>query len=524
MLFSGSLRQRVDPSARAVGAALVAQKAVAIVAVVPPGDVHAEVHDDGALEDVVVSYDGSRFGFSCTCSMFEDGDNVCAHVWAVVLESENNLPDAFLGHDLSGELPQRTGQLWKRVLQQIGRSTRSQAVQTRATSLDQPERVLYVLDGPETRESGDLTLRTFVQKLTRTGRWGSPKPRRVRSERISELVDTLDRRLWSLLSPTAEDSPRRYWSYYDRQRESDNSVALSVDVAEVLFPILVETGRFFFSDSERLEEWRELSFDTDDRAWSLSLRVERDGGEWKLSGFLRRGSDAMTLAEPWLLLASGWVVNDGKLGRLDDHGAFAWIPALRVHEAIRFAERDAEEFLTAVWNNSQLPPIDWPEELRLEEITQDPRPRLWLETCEEDPRKHRKLRARLGFDYGDVTIVDGHGSDSILDLEYRTRTVRDHDREANFRRKLLDAGFEPPPQHLVRREVFGPFELQLAPKRLSAAVASLANLVIAAISTSCSIGFVGVSIQSNLVRSLSTASTLLKSDISTKWLLIPNFP
>ena len=370
MLLSGSLRERVDPSTRAVGAALVAKKAVAVVSV-QSGAVYAEVDDDEVFEDVVVSFDGNRFGFSCTCSVLENGDDLCAHVWAVVLESENKLPEAFLGYDLAGESPRHTGQLWKDVLQQIRLSTGAQAVQPRATSLDQPERVLYVLDGPATRESGELTFRTFVQKLTRTGRWGAPKPRRIRAERVSELADTLDRRLWSLLSPAAEDSPRHYWSYHNRQRESDNSIALSVDVAEVLFPMLVETGRFFFLDSGRLEEWSELSFDTDDRAWSLFLRVERDGEEWKLSGFLRRGSDTMPLAEPWLLLAGGWVVNDGKLGRLDDHGAFAWVPALRVHEAIRFAERDAEEFLAAVWNNSELPPIDWPEELRLEEV--DPR-------------------------------------------------------------------------------------------------------------------------------------------------------
>ena len=51
--------------------------------------------------------------------------------------------------------------------------------------------------------------------------------------------------------------------------------------------------------------------------------------------------------------------------------------------------------------------------------------------------------------------------------------MRDRDREATFRQQLLDAGFEPPPQHLVRRAIFGPFDLQLAPKRLSAAVATL---------------------------------------------------
>ena len=102
--------------------------------------------------------------------------------------------------------------------------------------------------------------------------------------------------------------------------------------------------------------------------WELCLTVEpeTDGARYRLAGSLRRGEQVLDLSQPVLLLAGGLVFHDGRIARLNDYGAFAWVSILRAPSALSFAVEDSEVFLDELVSIPNRPRLELPAELQFE--------------------------------------------------------------------------------------------------------------------------------------------------------------
>jgi hypothetical protein len=489
VILSTVLEEFADATTRALGASIRQRGHVLLVDDGDgDGEIGARVIDGKESHEVRLSVSPDCVGIHCTCAEYARTRQFCPHAWAVLLEVEDDmLGDPELDLDLvpsrsaPSRWPSRAGGdgdvRWRQALTHVRRALAPEEAQSPTRTAASRDEVLYVLDGVSTRRRGVLTMRTFVRSRKADGSCGRPRPRRVRHERLDELVDPLDRRLWALLlCGKPPGNP-----YYARwEHEHDNEVQVSVEAGDTLLPILVETGRLYFADDEhphtlhhRLEKWSELSRDSDQRPWSFRLRVDPDASQWLLGGHLVRGEQDIPLSKPWLLLAGGWVVDEGRLARLDDHGAFPWISLLRQQGGVRIPKSDGDALLETVLGIPRLPPVDWPDELRLDDVATELRPGLRIETCPGDTRKVPRLRARLCFEYDGVVVPDHRPGAFVVDLAKRRRLRRDLEREAACRRLLGDHGFRPPPRYLVRMDAFETGDLELHPKRLAGAVLAL---------------------------------------------------
>jgi hypothetical protein len=138
-----------------------------------------------------------------------------------------------------------------------------------------------------------------------------------------------------------------------------------------LLPLICGTGRCFLRSPRVADGVTPLAWD-DGPAWELCLNValDSDGAHYRLTGALCRDGLELDLAKPVLLVAGGLVFYDGRIARLNDHGAFAWISILRAQPALSFTKEESDQFLDEWVSMARQPPIALPDDLRFE--------RLWV--------------------------------------------------------------------------------------------------------------------------------------------------
>ena len=126
--------------------------------------------------------------------------------------------------------------------------------------------------------------------------------------------------------------------------------AVPENLWDLALPLMCQTGRCLLR-SPKLDDATPLVWD-EGPAWELCLTVERetDSARYRLAGSLRRGEEVLDLAQPVLLLAGGLVFYNGRITRLNDHGAFAWVSVLRAPTALSFAVEDAEGVSSTSWS------------------------------------------------------------------------------------------------------------------------------------------------------------------------------
>src|ERR1043166_2548088 len=127
------------------------------------------------------------------------------------------------------------------------------------------------------------------------------------------------------------------------------------------------TGRCFLSESGRYDEHLPLQWD-EGATWELFVEIEAaaDGERYQVTGRLRRGDSEMDLTTPDLLLEGGLVIYDGRVARLQDHGAFGWVSPLRAKKAISFTKDERERFLDELLQLPHQPRLALPEDLKFE--------------------------------------------------------------------------------------------------------------------------------------------------------------
>ncbi|MBI4604665.1 MAG: DEAD/DEAH box helicase [Planctomycetes bacterium] len=474
------------------------------------GRLLARIADKGIREVVLDWTDGHTLRASCTCPDF-DGDELCVHIWATGVAAEARglmrtfpergsldvVPDGSVAEDIEidggeeREEPRGMGgreagakrrarpPRWVRKLgplQLEGQSRRSGLERERAST----EQILYVLDRQTTleRQKG-LALRTWIQRRRVSGGWGPPSLLFIDEQRVETLSDPLDLSiLAALLGGARGDLPEDPYSYpysygYYRAR-GESSFTLRPNVLGVVMPRLLETGRLQMQRTHASRDFEPLSTDAGP-PWELRLRVRPDEArrEWVIEGFFAREGQVLPMADPTLCLAGGYLLEGGRVARLEDHGSFQWIPLLRMEKEIRSPFADADILLEALHGLPRLPPVVWPEPLRLEEVRPPPRPCITVRPADKYGGSASKLLAAPAFRYGDAHVAAGVPGERIACVARRQVILRDAEAERTAMAQLPPLGFRDPPAYLQRRrpEVLG--MLALTARRLPRAVREL---------------------------------------------------
>ncbi len=415
--------------------------------------------------------------YSCTCPFFTGDSNACKHIWATALAAEERgcLKKILDSEDYLGERrasllpggpvvarsrpPKGQAPGWQQQLQ-----TLRYALTPAVTPFDDrptPERELfYLIDVDYTVSRGKLTIEVARRERKTNGDWGKLKSQRLYSREVEALTDATDRRIAAMLFGARQDLGYSYSSYYD---SAPSLFAVPENLWELALPLMCQSGRCLLR-SPKLHSDTPLQWD-DGPAWELCLTVEResDGGRYRLAGSLRRGAAELSLSEPLLLIPGGLIFHDGRIARLNDHGAFAWVSVLIGPVAVTFAAEDSEVFLDELVSIPNRPRLELPAELQFETVAGAPRPRLFLKPGKRNSWSRERLTAELSFDYGGALVSQQDRGGGFYQKEQRRLVTRDRAAEEGALARLKQLGFR-------KGWEYDRVDLQIAPDQLGRVV------------------------------------------------------
>jgi hypothetical protein len=388
---------------------------------------------------------------SCTCPLFSDSAKICKHIWAVILAAEkagyltgdDDDEVAAADVDLDGihsrtRVAPENGQErkpadWRRQLERLNVA----AFSSGAVNRDERQ-LLYLFEASETRERQRLVLRLAQRERRRNSGWGKVKQYRVRTNEVASLPDKDDRRILTLLLGASSSYGYRYASYEPAAAE----FILERDARDVLLPILCATGRCFLQNASGSELHVPLQWDPGD-PWEFRLRASFDQEKKALSitGAFRRDDAEIALSSPDLLVAGGLIFCDGRVARLNDHGAFQWIALLRERKSMTVPRRDSGDFVGQYLKLWQRPPLELPEELAFREVSPRPLPLLSIKKGSAHLWAPFRLSAEVTFDYDGERVRYDAPERGVFCVQTRTFVQRDQVTEHALIARLEQLGF-----------------------------------------------------------------------------------
>ena len=419
--------------------------------------------------------------YSCTCPFFEADYEACKHVWATALAAEErgfmknvlDMPEPETFRPKGGSrskwivsMPEQrkpAAPSWKQQLLTIKSAIDSTA--QRSIGKPAPEmELIYSIDVDAVLSGGKLVIEVARRERKMNGEWGKLKNQRLYSNEIDRLKDPADRRAIGILFGARQELGYSYSTYYD---SSPGRFTVPETLWEVLLPLICGSGRCFLRSPRAADGVVPLAWD-DGPAWELCLNValDSDGAHYRLTGALRRDEGELELAQPALLVAGGLVFYNGRIARLNDHGAFAWISILRAQPALRFTKEESDQFLDEWVSMARQPRIALPDDLRFDTVTGQPKPRLILKAGKHNVWSPTRLAGELSFDYDGVSVLHQQGGGGIYQKEQRRWVTRDAAAEEQARTRLRQLGFR-------KGFEFDRADLELPPDQLPKVVRAL---------------------------------------------------
>jgi superfamily II DNA or RNA helicase len=374
------------------------------------------------------------------------------------------------------QAPQAPQPAWKRFLD-LARAA-SPAEPPRAPIL--AGELLYVVDVGKTLSDGSLMLALLERSREKDGTWAKLRPPRIAITALGHVPDERDRRALPLLHGAGAlggGMPAYFHGYSSGygsyQRCFSTEIALPLSVAEVVMPLLSETGRLFVRRGQ--EEDLEPARWDGGAPWELELQLRaRDAGSGtELAGRLCRGDERADLDDPLVVTAEGWLVLPGRIGRFDHFGCFGLVSLLRQRNRVEIPASQQKAFLAELLEQPGLPRLDLPRDLALRETTAPPRPELAIGRPE--PRTWRpssgRPAARLAFSYQGRSVADGDPRQAVALPDDGILIRRDRQAEAAAEARLHALGFRR--ERSSRGMSDGPGRFAIAPRKLPAAVRAL---------------------------------------------------
>jgi superfamily II DNA or RNA helicase len=455
----------------------------------------------GGRRSVVIYLDGDAVVASCSCSHYLAA-NLCKHIGAALLaadaaghlgrigEIENPYIETELDHDGIGGLDEPaagddSGLIWNpgaRYLRppaakpapaeswkQHLAALRSGATAQPAEPQEDKRRIVYAVDLTQSRMSGGLVVQAAVRRMKKDGEWGRPAFQESSIYEISRL-DPEDRRMIALLTGSRDV----YSSYgsYDSSSYAPARHRLQFGAYETLIPMLCATGRLYLKADASAASWdesRKLEWDAGE-PWRLRIAVEREqaAAAYVVQGVLEREAERRSLAEPDLLVP-GLAFFPDRAARFDDRGAFRWATLLRDNQnRLTIPVSQRADFLREIAQFPALPPMELPEELRIETRSLEAAPELKVRPLPNSSwsSARRKLTGEVIFDYGGVKVREADPAIGVRDPRRRVYFRRDPEGESAALARLTGAGFR-------RAQSWETHRWELTPSRLPAAVRAL---------------------------------------------------
>ncbi len=465
------------------------------------------------LYEVRLSHQGDTLRATCTCPYFADRGECCKHVWATVLtavaagrlagpggrqprrlapgevayEDEDDWDDDDVSDDgydyaetsaVSAEprrgtpaalrpIPRREppAPSWRALL------ARSPEPPSRGRPAPAVGDLRYAISVPAALAGEGLVVEVLQRKRTAQGADGRPQLAQVTVAQIARLPRSADQQVLSMLSAISPSAAyRTSWGSALEYEVLPARCRIPEPVTGFLVPLLCATGRCRLRLEPQSLEAAPLAWQ-DGPPWELWLELRRDEAakSYRVTGSLRRGEERMGLAEPVLMLRSGIVFTARHAAPLDHHGAFGWISMLRRQRELLVPEQEGGELLEMLLADSDLPPLDLPEELRFTAAHETPRTRLrlWTPRGGSDGRGEW-LRAELFFGYGGREVGSGAAGRGVYERESAQLFVRDGAAEAAAVVRLTAQGFIPAAESEAGRPIW-----RLHPSRLAGAVRQL---------------------------------------------------
>ncbi|RPI81955.1 MAG: helicase SNF2, partial [Planctomycetaceae bacterium] len=314
---------------------------------------------------------------------------------------------------------------WQQKLQNLSEQLHSAVAVVSAASRERE--IYYEIDAATSRDRRQLVLQVTQRQRRSNGQWGKLKPFKLRADRLDEIDNDQDRRLLAqLIGVTPE---RVQWTTPGLEPATSQRFYLALDLAMTILPELCATGRVSLAAAAH-EKMPPLVWDSGP-PWELCVEVSTDeaGENWVVGGRLHRGDQSAPLSETRLLLPGGLVVFSDRAARFQDFGAFGWTEILSSERALTVPREDGEALVDRLLDMPQLPRLELPEELRLEEVTAVPRPHLTLFTPRGIRWQHERLTGEVEFEYEGSKIRGTSPQGAIVQRELGRCMVRDRSLE-----------------------------------------------------------------------------------------------
>ncbi|MGD9853636.1 MAG: SNF2-related protein [Planctomycetaceae bacterium] len=454
------------------------------VARVSPEDLHGVVRDGTEYETHLSRQNGSLHMY-CSCADESSSRKIaCKHLWATVLAvdagdyltalpREGHIPP-FVADDvfaplpafqlddaeddlLSGEIyqPRRTVHRPATKVPRNIKDWEQQLVELRqqmggtehvGKTPERDREIFFEIDAAESREAGQLVLQTSQRQRRANGQWGKLKPLKLRPGRLSEIEHEDDRLILAYLTG---GTPERS-SWIAQQAEFQSAVCryqIPHELGELLLPRMCATGRTRMLGSAE-KDGQPLTWDAGP-PWELALVLDTgdevarsgEGADWRLRGELRREQERIAVEKLELLVPGGLAAHEDRLFRVDDFGAQPWVTLLTSRRPLSGEAEDAERLVDQLLDLPNLPTLDLPPDLRLEEVRVAPIPLMIINTPRTRSWRQERLYGSVVFDYAGIRVPAGSRQWAVVQRGEGRCLLRDRAFEDRSWHQLQEWGF-----------------------------------------------------------------------------------
>lgn len=433
--------------------------------------VSAEVRGTNTY-DVDLERENKSLLYSCSCPFFEDNFKVCKHIWATLLEMErqgilhkwnhgfpSELVPAYLnpyeqnsqkyeaaGFDYDGdsgeydyfETPESASgdrytalpDNWRRLLSKINRAVESEP---RKQPYAPGSEIIYIFELSGQYPGMGPAIKLNIREPKKNGGWKKNKSFSFTHETLEIVANPADREILHRLAGVQRET------WYRSPYEATARFTPTGRDLKMMLPDISATGRLYFRTREG-GEINPLRWDgTEPWTFHVEVRPDRAGKQYEVSGSFRRTGRSMPVSFPEHMSKEGVFILEDSVSFFD--GPAEWVAFFRNEGTFFFPESDADQWLEAIYAIPSIPPLDLPEELRLEEIEVDPKPILQVSTRQK-PWGASYILGELYFDYGFHTAGESDPATSFIQASERRRIVRRPEFEARAVRTLEGSGFK----------------------------------------------------------------------------------
>ena len=309
---------------------------------------------------------------------------------------------------------------WKQTLTGISKAYQSPTALP--TLLWPPGReLIYIVDLPAMHgnESGVVVETNYRERL-KSGEWGKLKPISLRANQIPALTDPNDQQILTFLL-----GGREFYGYTHYYSSGNNRYQVNAGLAQQLLPLACQTGRCLVRQQQGQDDCPPLIWD-EGEPYELWLDVTQQDEQYQVSGAIRRPSDGAEINLHNILLISteGLLFTSNSVSRLGNPEAAKWVNALRPANGFKVPLDTGPEFLETLLQLPTTPKINLPEDLRYEETTFAPSPRMLLKPHEKKMYSDR-IKGELHFDYENTIIKRDDSRTAFYQAERRKLIRRD---------------------------------------------------------------------------------------------------